>query len=166
MFKLKLDVVRLRCGRAAAGGAAMKSIHCSILTRLLMTGVSSLAFVMVSAGGVRADIVTVQGANGAAGSDASNTGNDAQSGGDGESVSANAGSTQPITAPQNQPSQEAAAVARAATAFLAIPLVKAAVLAEMAALRTPRHSRPSSLARREWKPVPKAGAGAGAELLQ
>jgi hypothetical protein len=83
-------------------GAAMKSSHRSILTRALMTGVASLAFVMVSAGGVRADIVTVQGANGAAGSDASNTGNDAQSGGDGESVSANAGSTQPITAPQNQ----------------------------------------------------------------
>jgi hypothetical protein len=67
-----------------------------------MTGVASLALVMVSAGGLRAEIVTVQGDGGAAGSDASNSGNDAQSGGEGESVSANAGSTQPITAPKNQ----------------------------------------------------------------
>ena len=47
----------------------MKSIHRSILTRALMTGVASLAFVMVSAGGVRAEIVTVQGDDGAAGAD-------------------------------------------------------------------------------------------------
>ena len=76
MFKLKLDVIRLRCGRAAAGGAAMKSIHRSILTRALMTGVASLAFVMVSAGGVRAEI-TVQGDDGAAGADGVNPGDPA-----------------------------------------------------------------------------------------
>ena len=129
-----------------------------------MTGAASLALATMSASSVRAEIVTVQGANGAAGSDASNSGNDAQSGGDGKSVSANAGSTQPITAPRIKPSQEAAAVARAATVFMAIPLLKAVVLAEMGALRTQQHSRPSSLARGERKPVPTVGTGAGPEL--
>jgi hypothetical protein len=65
MFKLKLDSFKRREPAAAAvGGAAMKSIHCSILTCLLLTGVASLAFVIVSAGGVRAEIVTVQGDDG------------------------------------------------------------------------------------------------------
>ena len=77
----------------------MKSIHCSILTRALMTGVASLAFVMARAAGVRAEIVTVQGDDGAAGADGVNPGDSGLPGGDGESVSANAGSTQPITAP-------------------------------------------------------------------
>jgi hypothetical protein len=83
-------------------GAAMKSVHRSILTRALMTGVASLAFVMASAGGVRAAIVTVQGDDGAAGADGVNPGDNGMRGDDGESVSANAGSTQPITAPLNQ----------------------------------------------------------------
>ena len=43
----------------------MKPIHRSMLARALMTGVTSLAFVMVSPGGVRAEIVTVQGEDGA-----------------------------------------------------------------------------------------------------
>jgi hypothetical protein len=102
MFKPKLDVVRLRCGRAAAGGADMKSFDRSILARALMTGVASLAFVMVSEGGVRADIVTVQGDDGAAGADGVFSGDNGMPGGDGESVSANAGSAQPITAPLNK----------------------------------------------------------------
>jgi hypothetical protein len=80
----------------------MKSIHRSILTRALMTGVASLAFVMVGAGGVRAEIVTVQGDDGAAGADGVNPGDPGLPGGDGESVSANAGSAQPITAPLNK----------------------------------------------------------------
>ena len=80
----------------------MKSIHRSILTRALMTGVASLAFVMVSAGGVRAEIVTVQGDDGAAGANGVNPGDNGMPGGDGESVSANAGSAQPITAPLNK----------------------------------------------------------------
>ena len=80
----------------------MKSIHRSILTRALMTGVASLAFMMVSAGGVRAEIVTVQGDDGAAGADGVNPGDNGMPGGDGESVSANAGSAQPITAPLNK----------------------------------------------------------------
>jgi hypothetical protein len=86
-------------GGQAAGGAAMKSIHCSILMRALMTGVASLAFVMVSAGGLRAEIVTVQGDDGAAGADGVFSGDNGMPGGDGESVSGNAGSAQPITAP-------------------------------------------------------------------
>jgi hypothetical protein len=86
-------------GGQAAEGAAMKSIHRSILTRALMTGVASLAFVMASAGGVRADIVTVQGDDGAAGADGVNPGDPGMPGGDGESVAANAGSVQPITPP-------------------------------------------------------------------
>ena len=55
------------CVLRAGGIAAMKSIHRSILTRLLMTGVASLDFAMVSAGVVRAELVTVQGDDGAAG---------------------------------------------------------------------------------------------------
>ena len=76
----------------------MKSIHRSILTRTLMTGVASLAFAMVSAGGVRAEIVIVQGDDSAAGADGVNPGDPGFQGGDGESVTAGAGSTQPITA--------------------------------------------------------------------
>jgi hypothetical protein len=102
MFKLKLDVNTLRRGRAAREGAAMKSIHRSVLTRALMTGVASLAFLMVGAGGVRAEIVTVQGDDGPAGEDGVNPGDNGMPGDDGESVSANAGSTQPITAPLNK----------------------------------------------------------------
>jgi hypothetical protein len=61
----------------------MKSFHRSILTRALMTGVASLAFLMVSAGGVRAEIVTVQGDDGAAGADGVNPGDPGLPGGDG-----------------------------------------------------------------------------------
>jgi hypothetical protein len=77
----------------------MKSIHRSILTRALMTGVASLAFMMASAAGARAEIVTVRGDDGAAGADGGNPG---MPGGDGESVSANAGSAQPVTFPLNK----------------------------------------------------------------
>ena len=80
----------------------MKSIHRSMLTRALMTGVASLAFMMISAGGLRAEIVTVQGDDGAAGADGVNPGDNGIPGGDGETVSASAGSTQPITAPLNK----------------------------------------------------------------
>jgi hypothetical protein len=80
----------------------MKSIHRSILTRALMTGVASLAVMMASAAGARAEIVTVQGADGAAGADGVFSGDNGMPGGDGESVSANAGSAQPITAPLNK----------------------------------------------------------------
>ncbi len=80
----------------------MKSIHHPILTRVLMTGVASLALLMISAGGVRAEIVTVQGDDGLAGANGVNPGDNGMPGGDGESVSATAGSTQPITAPLNK----------------------------------------------------------------
>jgi hypothetical protein len=80
----------------------MKSIHRSILTRALMTGVATLAFVMVGVGGVSAEIVTVQGDDGPAGEDGVNPGDPGMLGGDGEPVSANAGSAQPITAPLNK----------------------------------------------------------------
>src|ERR1700722_404712 len=80
----------------------MKSIHRSVLTRALMAGVASLAFVMVSGGGVRAEIVTVQGDDGVAGADGVNPGDSGLPGGDGESVAANAGSALPITAPLNK----------------------------------------------------------------
>jgi hypothetical protein len=82
-------------GRVAAGGADMKSIHRSILMRALMTGVASLAFMMMGAGAVRAETVLVQGANGANGADAVNSGEDGMPGGDGESVAAEAGSAHP-----------------------------------------------------------------------
>ena len=79
-----------------------KTMDRSILARSLMTGVASLAFMMMGAAGVRAEIVTVQGDDGAAGADGVNPGDNGMPGGDGESVSANAGSAQPITAPLNK----------------------------------------------------------------
>ena len=42
-----------------------KTMDRSILARSLMTGVASLAFMMASAAGARADMVTVQGDDGA-----------------------------------------------------------------------------------------------------
>jgi hypothetical protein len=67
----------------------MKAIHRSILTRALMTGAASLAVMMATAAGARADIVTVQGEDGPAGAGAINSGEDGGAGGDGESVAAN-----------------------------------------------------------------------------
>jgi hypothetical protein len=82
-------------GRDATGRAAMNSIYRSILARSLMTGVASLAFTIMGAGVVRADIVIVQGDDGVAG-------DPGQPGGDGESVAADAGSPHPITALLNE----------------------------------------------------------------
>jgi hypothetical protein len=47
-----------------------KTMDRSILARSLMTGVASLAFMMAGAAGARADIVTVQGDDGANGANA------------------------------------------------------------------------------------------------
>ncbi len=69
----------------------------SIVTRALMTGVASLAFVVTSVMEVRAEIVTVQGANGA---DAIDGDPDVPSTG-GKSATATAGSTQPVTDASN-----------------------------------------------------------------
>jgi hypothetical protein len=80
----------------------MKSIHRSNLARALMTGAASLAVMMASAADARAEIVAVQGDDGAAGADGVNFGDPGLPGGDGESVTANAGSTQPITFPLNK----------------------------------------------------------------
>jgi hypothetical protein len=80
----------------------MQSIHRSILLRLLMAGAASLAFMMVGSGGVRAELVTVQGDDGAADADGVNPVDPGLPGGNGESVAANAGSTQPMTAPLNK----------------------------------------------------------------
>jgi hypothetical protein len=103
LFKLNLDVCEMTLRRrAAAGGADMKAIHRSILAQALMTSAASLALMMMGAAGVRAEIVTVQGDDGAAGADGVNPGDNGMPGGDGESVAANAGSTQPITAPVNK----------------------------------------------------------------
>ena len=46
----------------------MKSIHCSILTRALMTGVASLAFVIMETQGAHAEtVISANGADGANG---------------------------------------------------------------------------------------------------
>ena len=76
------------------GGAAMNSVYRSILARSLMTGVASLAVMAMGPAGVRAEIVIVQGDDGAAG-------DPGEPGGNGEPVAADAGSTHPITAPLN-----------------------------------------------------------------
>jgi hypothetical protein len=75
----------------------MRSIHRSILARTLMTGAASLAFTMMSAGEVHAETVLVQGADGANAVD----GNPNVPATSGESVTATAGSTQPVTDPSN-----------------------------------------------------------------
>jgi hypothetical protein len=72
----------------------------SFLTRLLQTTGLSLALMMASAAGVQAEDVTLQGAPGANGADGVNEGDSGQPGGDGESVTANAGSG--ITSPLNK----------------------------------------------------------------
>ena len=78
-----------------------KAIDRTFLTPLLLTTALSLAFMMASAAGVRAEIVTVQGDDGAAGADGVNPGDPGMPGGDGELVTANAGSAQPgYRAPQ------------------------------------------------------------------
>jgi len=61
----------------------MNSISRSILARSLMTGAASLGFVMMSAAGVRAETVIVQGDEGAAGADGVNSGDPGMSGDDG-----------------------------------------------------------------------------------
>jgi PEP-CTERM motif len=78
------------------GSAAMNSIHRSIFARALMTGAASLVL-MFGTAGVRAEIVTAQGADGANAVD----GDPDVPAGEGESVTASAGSMQPVTAPSN-----------------------------------------------------------------
>jgi hypothetical protein len=78
----------------------MKSIHRSVLTRTLMTGAASLAFVMVSAGGVRAETAIVHGTDGANAVDGDP---DVPATG-GEPATATAGSMQPVTDPGNSAS--------------------------------------------------------------
>jgi hypothetical protein len=84
MFKVKSDVNFGASSRKTcfSGETTMNSVHRSILARLLMTGAALAAVVMASA--VRAETVVVQGDDGAAGAD-------------GESVTASAGSVNPIT---------------------------------------------------------------------
>ena len=66
-----------------------------------MTGAASLAFITLGAARVRAEIVIVQGDDGAAGADGVNPSLDGMPGGNGESVAADAGGAHPITAPLN-----------------------------------------------------------------
>jgi hypothetical protein len=80
----------------------MKSIHRSKLTRALMAGAASLACVMIGAAAVRAETVAVLGSDGLAGADGVNPNDPGLPGGDGESATANAGSTQPVTFPLNK----------------------------------------------------------------
>jgi PEP-CTERM motif len=75
-----------------------KAIDRSFLTRLFQTTALSLALMTATTAGVRAEIVTVQGDDGANGADGLNPGDSGQSGGDGEPATANAGS---VTFPQN-----------------------------------------------------------------
>ena len=70
-----------------------------MLTRLLQTSALSLALLTASAAGVRAKIVTVQGADGLNGANGVNPGDPGLPGTDGESVAADAGSAHTITFP-------------------------------------------------------------------
>src|SRR5580704_15337275 len=80
----------------------MSPIHHPILKCALMTSAVSLAFTLMAAEAGRAETVIVQGDDGAAGANGVNPGDNGLPGGDGESVTANAGSAQPITAPLNK----------------------------------------------------------------
>jgi PEP-CTERM motif len=84
------------CGLGAGGIADMKSIHRTILARALMSTGLSLALMTAGAAGVRAEDVTVVGANGANGASGVNPGDPGQPGGDAESAVANAGSAYPL----------------------------------------------------------------------
>jgi hypothetical protein len=78
-----------------------KSIDRSFLTRLAAT--AALFLVLTTAGAVvRAETVTVQGADGAPGANGVNPGDIGGPGEGGESVTAGAGSVHPITAPLNR----------------------------------------------------------------
>jgi hypothetical protein len=78
-----------------------KAIDRSFLTRLLRTTALSLALMMATAVGVRAETVTVQGTDGADGAVGVNL-EPGQPGGDGGGAKASAGSVNPITSPLNQ----------------------------------------------------------------
>ena len=81
------------------GALMRKAIDRSFLTRLLQTTALSLALITASAAVVRAEIVIVQGDDGVNGADGVNPGDPGLPGGDGESVTANAGSS-PIPSPE------------------------------------------------------------------
>jgi hypothetical protein len=66
------------CGLGAGGIADMKSIHRTILARALMSTGLSLALMTAGAAGVRAEDVTVVGANGANGASGVNPGDPGQ----------------------------------------------------------------------------------------
>ncbi len=74
----------------------MKSIHRSMLTRALMTGVASLAFILMGAPGIHAEDVTVWGAYGGNGADGVNPGDWGEAGGGGAPATASAISTDPL----------------------------------------------------------------------
>jgi hypothetical protein len=108
---------------------------------MLMAGVASLAVMMASAKGALAEIVTVQGDDGAPGANG-------LPGGDGESVTANAGSALPVTAPLNKATARAVMAAKVATQSVA-----SAAMVAPAVLRTPWRRRPSSQARPRRTPI-------------
>ena len=74
-------------------GGTMNSIYRSILARWLLTGAALPGFAIVGATWTRAEIVVVQGTDGAMGPDGVNPGDSGSPGGDGEPVTASAGST-------------------------------------------------------------------------
>jgi hypothetical protein len=96
MFKVKADAFE-RAALQAGGrrGAGMASFDRSSSARALMMGVASLALLMIGAAEGRAESVFGQGANG------ENFIDDDDPATDGESVTATAGSLQPVTDPYN-----------------------------------------------------------------
>jgi hypothetical protein len=133
----------------------MKSIHRSILTRALMTGVASLAFMMVTAGGVRAETVIVRGADGAAGV----MGGDPISGGDGESVAASPEVCIQSRSPKMKARRPAEMVAKAASAS------SAPAAAEMAGRPLRKREPPSLRAQREQTLILSVEMAAWAEEM-
>jgi hypothetical protein len=93
IFKLKPDVGEWATRWRASGGRAdMKSIHRSNLMGVLLAGAALAAVMMMDAPRARAEIVTVQGDDGAAGADGVSPGDPGLPGGNGESVTGSAGS--------------------------------------------------------------------------
>jgi hypothetical protein len=117
----------------------MNSISRSIFARSLMTGAASLAVMTMGAAGVRAEIVIVQGDDGAAG-------DPGEPGGNGEPVAANAGSTHPNTAPLNTATASGGNGGQGGGG-------SAVGNGGKAALRVRRRRRLSSLARRKRTPI-------------
>jgi hypothetical protein len=145
-------------GTRRRGEAAMNSFSRSILAPSLMTGAASLAFVMLGATGVRAEIVTVQGDDGMSGPDGVNPGDDGMPGVDGEPSPPPQAACSQSPRPSIEQRLPAEMAALAATATRR----ETAAMGGAAERQLRRRRRPLYPALREQTPLPPAATVAWA----